>query len=100
MSWSLLQFTVSFLLGEKVNKEKRNVYPREKTGLGVYNIRNTLSSETESWALLCGLRCKGKSATFQEGICCDTLRMNPFAIFFFFGIGIELIYSVVLISGV
>ena len=47
----------------------------------------------------CGLRCKGKSATFQEGICCDILRMNPFA-FFFFGIGIELIYSVVLISGV
>lgn len=52
MSWSLLQFTVSFLLGEKVNKEKRNVYPREMTGLGEYNIRNTLSSETDSWALL------------------------------------------------
>lgn len=88
MSWSLLQFTVSFLLGEKVNKEKRNVYPREKTGLGVYNIRNTLSIQRQTFGpFSCGLRCKGKSAAFQEGIYYDIMRVNLFALLFLVGVG-------------
>ena len=35
----------------------------------------------------CGLRCKGKSAAFQEGIYYDIMRVNLFALLFLVGVG-------------
>lgn len=83
MQWSLLQCSVCFIFGEKVNKEKSNIFStREKIGLEAYKIRKQIIFFRDKQAADLPLMLQDieeNQQYFEEESTHGTLRVNPFA---------------------